>query len=196
VGVTGIKTAIEVRFSKKHAVVFHLFGCKHTLIDDVQAPGREIISRNQSNQWDKDLAVVTEVITANRGTVLISEEKNAELDLEVGAKVGVNGLNLANLGGEFTETKKSSLSIKLVAKENLTPLYVAHRIKRVGFFRPTKKFTPIFALGDTSKPITIDVADEGVINARPSIFLKRNFLKMVKISAHSYRREYLYSQNC
>src|SRR5215472_10854163 len=73
--------SISISFSRAEAVVFQASGCVTSRIADVKSLGEEILSRYHRDAWDPDHVVVTDLITAAGGTILISNGQNAHIDL-------------------------------------------------------------------------------------------------------------------
>ncbi len=121
--------------------VFEAYGCTTSSIEDQISLGKSIIDMYAKGQWNKDWAVITELVRAESGTILISAARNAKLELSVSASLASAGFNLADaslgLGIEFM----SNMHTKTIAepKQSLTPLFKARRLKS------TKPLNSIFA---------------------------------------------------
>jgi hypothetical protein len=135
---TGISEAqgrLSVKFGKSNATLFRIINCKSYVIKD-QAPIRdEVLRRFESKQWNKNTVIVTETVAA-KGTIIVSSGDNAQIDFAVKGSLGTPEFDLANMGGKFQITNESQIAIKIVAKENITPLFKISGIKKSFLKRP------------------------------------------------------------
>jgi hypothetical protein len=128
-GVSEAQGRVSVKFGKSNATLFRIINCKSAVIKD-QAPIRdEVLRMFESKQWNKDTVIVTETVTA-KGTIIVSSGDNAQIDFAVKGSVGTPEFDLANMGGKFQITNESQIAIKIVAKENITPLFKISGIKK------------------------------------------------------------------
>ena len=134
---------ITVEFSKENAILFKANGTTSPSIKNQIALGAEIIKRFQTGKWDKDWAVVTEVVNAKSGTILISSSRNGKIELKATAKVDTAMLDIADtkLGLEMKFSK--DLSTKIIAQEGLTPLFKVSTVKSNQKLTPAQKMSKL-----------------------------------------------------
>jgi hypothetical protein len=126
--------SISISFSRAEAVVFQASGCVMSRIADVKSLGEEILSRYQRDAWDSDHVVVTELITAAGGTILISNGQNAHIDLSLRGGAGSAMAKLAEAHANVSVTRAVGIGTRIVAAAGLTPLFKVAGVKR-RFFR-------------------------------------------------------------
>ena len=122
--------SISISFSRAEAVVFQASGCVTSRIADVKSLGEEILSRYHRDAWDPDHVVVTDLITAAGGTILISNGQNAHIDLALRGGVGSAMAKLAEANANVTVTRAVGIGTRIVAAAGLTPLFKVAGVKR------------------------------------------------------------------
>lgn len=140
---------LQINFSKENAIFFKLNKAKSSSINNLIELGEILIERINQNNWDKKWVIVTELVKADSGTILISSSKNATIELKANGNIGMDNIDIANARFNFEILKSKDLSTKILAKNNLTPLLKFSKIK-TSFLHPPK-----FDYG-ISKMITLD----------------------------------------
>jgi hypothetical protein len=149
--------SVSIKFGKGNATVFRITDCKSAVIKDQAAIRDEVLRRFESKQWNEDTVIVTETVTA-KGTIIVSSGDNAQIDFAVKGSVGTPEFNLANMGGKFQITNESQIAIKIVAKENITPLFKISGIKKS--FLKTPRYVPKENVGDDGSQERGDLFNE------------------------------------
>ena len=85
------------------------------------------------------MVVVTEVVKAKSSTIIISNSKDAQINLIAKAEITPKELNLANSDAKFQVLKKAKIATQIIASKGLTPLFrasgiVKHIIGRTGMY--------------------------------------------------------------
>lgn len=136
---------LVVEFKKEGAIVFSAKnGRKYRLKNSLQI-GMEIEKRYEAGQWKKEWLIVSEVIIADNGTILISQSSNVNVELKAKGQLGAGDLKLSNLDLDFASQVDASKAITVKADQGLTPLYNLSGI-RAGWFSKGK-FVPKSADG-------------------------------------------------
>jgi hypothetical protein len=128
---------VSIKFKRENAIIFRLSGCRSNRIKDENYLREEILSRYKLGNWDDSMVVVTEAIVAEKATILISSGKNSQIDLQVHGKVNAPAADLASIDANFQISKESDIAMKIIASENLTPLFKAHGIRKHFLREPT-----------------------------------------------------------
>lgn len=121
---------ITVKFGRAEAVAFRAVGCRSAQIKDRAVLEEEICSRYRTGLWPEEWVVIVEAVSALSATILISNASNAQIDLLATGNVGVRGLDLASVGANFQVVNESSVAVKIVASQELTPLFKAAAIRK------------------------------------------------------------------
>lgn len=127
---TEAEAGITVNFSRENAVVFHAFGCRSARIKNQLALGKTILGLHERGKWDKDLAVVTEALTADSVTILIASSSDAQIDFLAAGDIKGANVQLADLDLKLQTRSEKSLSTKIIGATQLTPLFRASGVKR------------------------------------------------------------------
>ena len=122
---------IVVQFAAEKAVVFEASGVEHQMITRVDELDRYIERAKESNQWQDEWVVISDLMVAKSATVLISQGKDANIALK--AKANVPNLSLANLEAQFETAMKSQMNTTIICQAGLTPLFkVRGIVKKFG----------------------------------------------------------------
>ena len=138
----------EIRCAKDHTVILSATGCKLRSLssDCVKDLEERIIQINANGGWDKRLAVVRDVVTAEGFCLLVLEGSNASMTLVADARASLPFLDLPGIGVSGTVIKARGLAYKQVlprdASTFTTPLFRAYRLK--GMFSPELRTIPAF----------------------------------------------------
>jgi len=128
-----IDAGFHLKFTKEKAVVFKIKNALSHSIKDQDSVGFAIKKLNADGLWEKDWVVITEIVVAESGTILISSERDTTLDIKADGNVGADKLNIADahLGLSFVGNKK--LTTDILANSSLTPLFKVSQLKRKKF---------------------------------------------------------------
>jgi hypothetical protein len=152
-GVAAVSAALEVTFSHAAGYLLGFTGAKGHRFRDVGRVRQWVLNSARSGNWEKDYAVITEVLETTATTALISEQKNTSVTLELKGSVSpvITGpINLADPAVHLTSTTWSGNGSTSECQD-ATPLYHCVRIKR-------KWYGPMYAsLESTSDDTHPDV---------------------------------------
>lgn len=122
----------QVRFTRKNALLVAYRGLSETRLADQPRLARDLLTRYWAGDWDAGWCVVSHLVTAASGTVLMAADKGATAELAAGASLaaGPAGLaDLADLAAEVRVHRSSALQCELVGR-GLTPFYRVLRLRR------------------------------------------------------------------
>lgn len=117
-----------VKFSKNTGVAFELQGYEIRKIEDTTLVDNAILKEYNDGKWKDNWAVISELVIADSGTVLISQGSDAAIGLK--ALADVPNLSLANIKANFNVTHSNNLSTAILCKAGLTPLFKIRGIRR------------------------------------------------------------------
>ena len=132
---TGAKTltqadaGILIKFSRENAVVFNIKGFSTSQITNLAVVEEKILQLKEEGKWKKDYILICEVITAKSASIVISESKDAALEISARADIGINDLKLSNLDANLSIANKRDIGVNVLAKQAITPLYKAMKVK-------------------------------------------------------------------
>ena len=132
-----VDAGITVEFSKDNAILFKANGTTSPSIKDQAALGEKIIELYKKGKWDKDWAVVTEVVNSDSATILISSSSNGKIELKAKGEVEAAKLDIADAEIGFELLYSKDVSTKVIAETALTPLFKVSKLKSRKFV-PTK----------------------------------------------------------
>ncbi|MGA5897124.1 hypothetical protein [Streptomyces venetus] len=117
--------AMSIKFSREGAVWFQAEACAAEAIEDLLALEARILSLSDEGEWQDDLVVVTEVIRAEQGTVLISDAGQGGIELRSQAGTpDVEGRTALRV------TASRNIGTQVVGHGDLTPLFRAKGVRR------------------------------------------------------------------
>jgi hypothetical protein len=117
---------VTIKFVRENAVLFRATRCTSSRIGDITTLGRTIMEKYMNNDWEKELAVVTQVMSAEGSTIIISQGSNSQIELSAKGKLGPGKPNLADVSADFNIVQESNIATRFVAESNLTPLFEAY----------------------------------------------------------------------
>jgi hypothetical protein len=103
--------------------------------------------------------VITDLISADTLSVLISSGANAEIDLSVKGDVGSGVAKLASANASYSVNKVSSIGTRIIGQRGATPLFKARGIKRSFFGLGGPKFLERAAAPDQMHLAPISIID-------------------------------------
>lgn len=135
--VAGIGTTIgkssakaSVFFKRANAVVFVAKGCKTTLIEQHDRLGKQIVALYQAGKWPKEHVIITELVTAESATILISATADAKIDFSATSQIAPLSLSLAEATAGLQIARSSGIATQILASRQLTPLFRASGVRR------------------------------------------------------------------
>jgi hypothetical protein len=122
---------VAISFSEKAGFLLNLDGTSGSRFKSVDTARRWILGAAKAGQWEKEAALITEVIRAERTTALIAEERGTSFRVQASASlpVDVTAINLTNpaLHAQYFKVSGSGYSTPPI---EATPLYHCARIQR------------------------------------------------------------------
>jgi hypothetical protein len=123
------EAGVTVEFNRKSAVVYEALGCTSPAIDDQVTLGDEIVSRYARGSWNKDWVVITQVVHAKSGSVLISAQSGAKIEVSASGKVTAGSFSMADASLGLSIVVQHDMQTTILAKTGMTPLFKARGIK-------------------------------------------------------------------
>jgi hypothetical protein len=123
-----VDAGMVVKFSKNTGVAFELQGYEIRKIEDTTLVDNAILKEYQDKKWKDNWAVISELVIADSGTVLISQGSDAAIGLK--ALADVPNLSLANINANFNVSHSNNLFTTILCKAGLTPLFKIRGIHR------------------------------------------------------------------
>ncbi|MDO9491252.1 hypothetical protein [Acetobacterium sp.] len=129
------EASLKIAFGDSSNVFFSFNNCQTTLIDNYQELKKKIIELYNKGDWVKDYYVITELIKADRSTVILADSSEAEIDfgvaIPIGANIPIPQLKMDFLDGKLdvNESFSSNISTKIIAKSGLKPLIKLSKLK-------------------------------------------------------------------
>lgn len=124
------------RFHDRLGFVVSLQGMSHWSILDHHALAQEILDLYRRQAWERRWFVITQLITAESATVLISESTGGEVELSAKANLApdLGGLGKADAG--LAIVRSQGLSTALLSEGSLTAMFRARHLRRRVFQPP------------------------------------------------------------
>lgn len=142
-GTINAKATLEINFGSKEAVFFNAAECKFSMIRDKAAIAREVMRRYNADKWERDWAVVTDIVEAGATTIVISGADNASVIFE--ASGDVQKIDLANASIGLNITNQKNVGYVIDAQNGLTPLIGLSKIQST-FLWFGDKYKPLYTL--------------------------------------------------
>jgi len=120
---------ITIHFSREGAFVFQALKMQSWELENRKAVSDKIVEAFHKKVWDKSWMWVESLHTADRATIVISEEKAAELVLTAKLNETLPSVSLVNPNVSLSVASFRGKMIRLIGSPNLHPLYSCLRLK-------------------------------------------------------------------
>ncbi|MFF7472595.1 hypothetical protein [Streptomyces sp. NPDC008092] len=128
-GLADVRAGAVVEFTRKNALLVVYRGLAETRLADQPRLAQELVRRYWAGDWHPDWCVVSHLVTARSGTVLMAADKGATVELSASGSVTAGPAGLADLATQVRATRSSALQCELVGRQ-LTPFYRVLRLRR------------------------------------------------------------------
>lgn len=129
-----------VDFTKSNSALVIYKGLHERAVADERALAAALIELTWQT-WDDSLLAVTQVVSADLGTLLISDSTGASAEIRLQANLGQAPLGLADLAGGATLLRHRGVSEKWVGGE-CTPFFRVVRLRKRWFRSVTEDYGP------------------------------------------------------
>ncbi|MEL6591293.1 MAG: hypothetical protein AAFQ68_14485, partial [Bacteroidota bacterium] len=138
-----------IEFQREKSYVFRADGVRIDVIENMAAVKREVIKRFEAGGWEKEYAIITEIMTADAVSLLIAGDSGIRTVLSAKGNFDVSDLDIANADIGFQAQSNKKLSLEILGKKGTNPLYKAMGLKVPLWFGQPKLHTR--GLGDSPK---------------------------------------------
>jgi len=126
---------VSVSFSASGSFVFQAEAPQVKEIEDIVKLEADILGLYRSikggkRRWNKDWCVITELMTANKVTVLISNSNSSKLKLSADGLIPGSPAPLASATGGLSVVHREGEITAVLAESDLTPLFRVVRVRR------------------------------------------------------------------
>ncbi len=155
--IADLDAGISVTFSQQGACVLSLQNYRTERIAN-QVKLRRSLLKRVDDEWRPSYAVVTEVVLAATGTVLVCEDSIAYIEISAKGTLTNPIADLGNAALAFQVAHTEGRVFTVVGASNLTPLFCGLRIKRNWLLQRVAD-----ALGSEDDPKDIDSMSDGEV---------------------------------
>ena len=120
------------RSKRSKSTVYEAVGCVSPSIENQLEVGNAILEKFRQGEWNKDWAVITELVNTDSATILISNSSNSKIELSVSGNIAPGGVSIADVSAGLQVAFSRDMNTTLISKEKLTPLFKARAIKSNG----------------------------------------------------------------
>jgi hypothetical protein len=128
--ITEAETGLSIFFSRKNAIFFRISGCKSCILNNAMEVGNKVVDLYQRGKWEKNMVVVSEVISATSSTIIVSRGNNSEIKLLANGNINAAKIDLADLSLKLRVLSEKNIAAQIVAQQGLTPLFKASGLKK------------------------------------------------------------------
>ncbi|MEL6651753.1 MAG: hypothetical protein AAFQ87_13205 [Bacteroidota bacterium] len=141
------EAVFEIEFQREKSYVFRADGVRIDVIENMAAVKREVIKRFEAGGWEKEYAIITEIMTADAVSLLIAGDSGIRTVLSAKGNFDVSDLDIANADIGFQAQSNKKLSLEVLGKKGTNPLYKAMGLKVPLWFGQPKLHTRGFIKG-------------------------------------------------
>ena len=132
---------IGYAFSKKGGFVVKASETYEPQIDDLIALGEDLKKAYESGKWEKNWAVVVRVVTSPYMSILISKEKDANIQIAAKGDVSVKSIDIGDANLSLDIKHRKGAILELLGSRNATPFFQLAKLK--GLFINSPHFVPM-----------------------------------------------------
>lgn len=131
-----IDAGVIVNFSKEKAIFFKALNTKNSFIKDITKVGDDVVNLFKNGHWEKEYVVITELITAESATILISNSNNGKVELKANANIAATKIDIADAEFDWDTKFSRGMETKIISQAGNTPLFKLQGIKKGLFEKP------------------------------------------------------------
>ncbi|MEV6235321.1 hypothetical protein [Lentzea sp. NPDC051838] len=128
-GLADAQAGMLVEFTQGNAILVAYKGLSETRLASQPALAVEMLRRYWLGTWSLDWYVVSHVVTAESGTVLMSRDGRTAVELAASASVLGGAIGLADLAAGVQVARSSGLALELIGTE-MTPFFRVVRLRK------------------------------------------------------------------
>jgi len=142
---TNLDAGIIVEFSKENSTLFKANNTTSPSIKDAIKLEEQVLDLYRKGKWNKNWAIVTELVEAENATVIISNNSNSKIELKANANIDAPTFDIADAEFKFSTQFSNGLETKIISAEGLTPLFKVMGMKTRIFLPPIFKTKKVMA---------------------------------------------------
>jgi len=123
------KAGISVEFSAEGAFLFQASRLQVQQLANPMEVGNGILKAQRDGVWDKSWLLVESLQTAERATILVSQDNSAGLVIQAEMEQGLPAVPLADSSVSLSIASSRGRILQLLGSEGLHPLYSCLRVK-------------------------------------------------------------------
>lgn len=125
-----VRPSIEVGFAGADAVLFQAGPTTILEIEDLNAIGERIMALYQQKKWLDDYVLITELVQAERTTVLVARGAGAKAVFSADAGVELGPASLIDAKVNLKLENARNIDTRIVSESGLTPLFRAFAVRK------------------------------------------------------------------
>jgi hypothetical protein len=131
------KAEISIDFSEQGAFVFQALQLQPWQLENRMIIAEQVVKAYELNRWDKSWLLIESLHSAERATVIVSEDSAAGLVLVAKLDQVIPSISLVDPKVSLSVASSRGRMMQLIGSENLHPLYSCLRLKDPLFGSPS-----------------------------------------------------------
>lgn len=169
-GVVNVKPTLEVNFSSEESTFFNAAECQYSMIADKVSLSNTIMDMyhkrdGEKRKWEREWAVVTDLVKAGSTTIAISGGSSASIVFETTGDV--ESINLADASIGLSIKHSTNIGYQVVAEQGLVPLIGLCKIQSL-FLWEGAEFSPLVRFYGSSERIIDALENSSLIQTEES----------------------------
>jgi hypothetical protein len=148
-GIPLAKAELEIKFSSKNSIFFNAAECTTNRISNKAQIGKILKKLLKEKKWEKEYCVVTDLVTAGKTILAISESNNSNISFKASSDE-IESINLADASIGLDFKSETSIGYRVDAVEGLDILIGLCKIKNP-FLWWDGGFKPKFKMNESMK---------------------------------------------
>ncbi|MCD7972841.1 MAG: hypothetical protein LUG18_09280 [Candidatus Azobacteroides sp.] len=127
---TEADAGIMFDFKKANSVYFRAKDVSFLQIDDLLDLQQKLLQPDIRKIWKKNWVIVTQVVCAEALAVMLSNKKDATVELKANANISAIKPDILDAGFEFTTRNDSGMETSYLSENRTSPLFKVHMLKK------------------------------------------------------------------
>lgn len=131
------KGKVVIGFGKEDGLIFQITNSKLETLTNLADIEGSVLAKYRDESWPISWVIITEVVTTEYATIIISSGSNSSITLECTGNFPLVNQSLANPKLKFNVVAETGNTTKILGKSGLTPLFKIRGVRDPFLSKPT-----------------------------------------------------------
>jgi hypothetical protein len=137
------ESGLLITFKKEYGILFNVRDITYCSIKDKVTLAQEMENLSGTNKWDSSFLIVTEILQAEKLSVVLSKKKNSELEIKCDIEIGTEKKSWVDFYSSGEIIRDKGISLQFNTSSLTTPLFKLSRLKSKQLVPKKSRNTPL-----------------------------------------------------